>query len=183
MFPPHISWLLGFFWFFGELCSSIRSRDIHIFSWGRGYIWPPGIPVLIEIWVSNSYWHTWPQFPIILWKFCVAHSFSFWFIIKNVCTAFAREIRPHFKCLGNENNKMCHKSKSYDLRMVKRSRKLLLGHLSTLVRSKVKAPFWPGIAPTWQLASAEKGGPISPTFQNNQKRFHLCDCFVWLVVV
>ena len=59
------------------------------------------------------------------------------------------------------------------------SRKLLLGYLSTLVRSKVKASFWPWIPSTWQLASAEKGGPISLTFQNNQKRFHLCDCFVW----
>ena len=29
MIPPHISWPWGFFWFFDELCSSIRSRDIH----------------------------------------------------------------------------------------------------------------------------------------------------------
>ena len=49
------------------------------------------------------------------------------------------------------------------------SRKLLLGYLSTLVRSKVKASFWPGIAPTWQLASAEKGGPISLTLPKQSK--------------
>ena len=47
-------------------------------------------------------------------------------------------------------------------------RKMLRGHLSTFERSKVKAPFWPGIAPTWQLASAEKERPISMTLQNNQ---------------
>ena len=120
MFPPHISWSWGFFCFF--LVSSVAQLEAEISTYflkGGGYIWPPGIPVLIEIWVSNSYWHTWPQLLITLWKFCVAHSFSFWFIIKNVCAAFARKIRPHLKCLENENNKMCHKSKSYDLRMVK----------------------------------------------------------------
>ena len=61
-------------------------------DWG-GYIWPPGIPVLIEIWVSNSYWRTWPQLLITLWKFCVAHSISFWFIIKNVCAVYVRCMR------------------------------------------------------------------------------------------
>ena len=49
------------------------------------------------------------------------------------------------------------------------SRKLLLGHLSTLVRSKVKASFRPWIPSTWQLASAEKGGSISLTLPKQSK--------------
>ena len=81
---------------FGFLMSSVAQLEAEISTYfleGGGYIWPPGIPVLIEIWVSNSYWRTWPQLLITLWKFCVAHSISFLFIIKNVGAVYARCMR------------------------------------------------------------------------------------------
>ena len=150
--------------------SSVAQLEAEISTYfleGGGYIWPPGIPVLIEIWVSNSYWHTWPQLLIKLWKFCVARSFSFSFIITNVGMLFARCLRGvcarKFPTGCPKKLKCAINQKVTIWEWWKWSRKLLLGYLSKLVRSKVKAPFWPGIAPTWQLTSAEKGGPISLT--------------------
>ena len=63
--------------FFDQLCSSNRSRDIHIFSLGRGvYLTPCLSRTKCDMSVKLE-WYTWSQLHITLCNFCVTNFISF----------------------------------------------------------------------------------------------------------